>query len=439
MGPRLPGRPQPPIARGLRRDRRDRLPEPHVDAAGALHRRRSAALPPFPARAPRKRVPAGLRRVPAHGARRARAALSPLGRIAVHRRAEHQGVRGRAQGRAHRDVARRRQVRRAHAARADRQGVDRAARAGGHRRGAHVPLAAQERAPLLFRAQERRADARPPAADRGEPRLSRRGREPGRRALHARLLSAREGDPSDLAAPDRPVRGDALAQRRGRATGTSAGAGRRPRVSRWPLAPGGPRPGRVPPRARAPDARLLAPSPARLRAVPRSRTHDRGFARRDRRRLSPVAGGARAFSRNLPRVGPGGADVFGDARARRARPLSPGIRRADVSRSVRRLSQVLGRPAFASGRRAPRSSGAGAIVGIGRSGAGLPRRGQARAPHARHAPARHRQGQRSRSRGERHPARPGADTPSRPSVRRRGSGRVPRGPPPDDVPRGAAP
>ena len=84
--------------------------------------------------------------------------------LAVHRRAERQGVGGRAARRPHRDVARRGQVRGAHAARAGRQGAHHAARAGGHRRRADLSLARAQRAALLLRPQERRALARRPAA-----------------------------------------------------------------------------------------------------------------------------------------------------------------------------------------------------------------------------------------------------------------------------------
>ena len=53
------------------------------------------------------------------------------------------------------------------------------------------------------------------------------------------------------------------------------------------------------------------------------------------------------------------------------------------------------------------------------------------APHARHPPARHRQGARARPRGEGRAAHQGRDAPAEPGRRRRGGGRVPgRAPPP---------
>ena len=58
------GRAQPALARRLRGHGPHGLPEPHLDAGGALPRRRPAALRAVPPRAARERLPARLRPVP---------------------------------------------------------------------------------------------------------------------------------------------------------------------------------------------------------------------------------------------------------------------------------------------------------------------------------------------------------------------------------------
>ena len=193
----------------------------------------------------------------------------------------------------------------------------------------------------------------------------------------------------------------------GRAAAAPAGAGRRARVLRrprstWPTAIP------TPLRTRPDPAHegLLAPAPAGLRAVARPGAGDRGLARR--RSTTPSGaqpGRPRRVPRHLPRVGPGGADAVGDARAGRARPLPAGVRRADLPGAVRRLSQVLGRPALAAGRRAPGGAGPRPVGGIRGRRPGLPRGGEAGAADAGHAAARHRQGQGPRPRGQGHSAR----------------------------------
>ena len=88
------------------------------------------------------------------------------------------------------------------------------ARAEDDGRRAHLPVAGAERAALPLRAQERRALARHPAADRQELRLRGRRAVAARREVHARLLPPRPRDPPGVAAADRPLPGDALAPRR---------------------------------------------------------------------------------------------------------------------------------------------------------------------------------------------------------------------------------
>ena len=75
VGPRLAGRPQPALAGRLRGHGAHRLSEPHVDAGGAIPRRRPAALRPVRPRAARERLPARLRPVPRDDAGRARSAV----------------------------------------------------------------------------------------------------------------------------------------------------------------------------------------------------------------------------------------------------------------------------------------------------------------------------------------------------------------------------
>src|SRR5262249_16878320 len=195
--------------------------------------------------------------------------------------------------------------------------------------------------------------ARRAAADRQEPGLRERRDIARRRAVHARLLPARAGDSPGVTPPDRALPGDALAARLGRGPAAAAGAGRRARVLRRAAPSRRPRPRPAPRRADATHEGLLAsPSPG-LRAVARPRARRRGPPLLARRRVPEIAGRARSLPRHLPDLGPGRADVLGDARDRAAGALSPGIRRADVPGAVRRLPQVLGRSALAARGRAP--------------------------------------------------------------------------------------
>src|SRR5712692_9997911 len=193
-----------------------------------------------------------------------------------------------------------------------------------------------------------------------------------------------------------------------------------------------------PRRAVAPHEGLLAPASSGLRAVPRPRARARGLPLPRGRGVSALAGGARALPRHLPHVGAGGADLLGDARARPAGAVPAGVRRADVPGSVRRLPQVLGRPALAARRRAPRGAGARPVCGVGGRRAGVQRGGQARAAHARHAAARRRQGEGARPRGQGYHAGPRARGAHGTRARRRRGGRVPRRAPPHAVAHRAA-
>mgnify|MGYP003694443163 CR=1 FL=1 len=96
-----------------------------------------------------------------HG--RAGPALPKVRRLALHGRAQREGVGGRAPGHPHRHVAGVHQVRHAHAARAHRQAAHHRPRAGVGRRRADLPVAGAQRAALPVRPQERRALARCPA------------------------------------------------------------------------------------------------------------------------------------------------------------------------------------------------------------------------------------------------------------------------------------
>src|SRR5882724_11855889 len=236
-----------------------------------------------------------------------------------------------------------------------------------------------------------------------------------------------------IAPADRTLPGDFVAPRLGRAAPAAAGAGRRARVLRRPAPPSRSRLGAAARRPGPAHEGVLAPASPRLRAVARSRAGARGLALPRGRRLPALGARARSVPGHLPDVGARRADVPGDARARAARTVPAGVRRADVPGSVRRLPQVLGRSALAARRRAPRGAGARAVRRVGRRRAGIERGGETRAPHARHAAARRRQGPRAWPRREGHSADPRADHADRPSTRRRRAGRVPGGAPPHDV------
>ena len=191
----------------------------------------------FRPRAPRERVPPRLRAVPGRHAGRARPAVPQVRRLALHRRAERQGVGGRSARHAHGDVAGRGQVRGAHAPRALRQGAHHGPRAGPGRRGADLPLARAERAAL-------------PSGHKNDvlgrelqPRIAKNlgyvddAHEPRGRALHARLLPARPRHPPRLPPAHRALPGDAVAAGRRGAPRAPAGAGRRARLLRRAPAP----------------------------------------------------------------------------------------------------------------------------------------------------------------------------------------------------------
>src|SRR6185503_19612867 len=182
---------------------------------------------------------------------------------------------------------------------AGRQAAHQRARAEDDRRGADLPVAGAERAALPLRAQERRALARHPAADRQELRLRGRRAVAAGREVHARLLPARAGDPPGVAAADRPLPGDPLAPRQRAAPRAPGGARRRPHRARRAAPPGPARRAGLPRGAAAAPQGLLAQPPARLRARGGRGTGHRGLARPDRRRLPGLAGGARSLPRRL--------------------------------------------------------------------------------------------------------------------------------------------
>ena len=221
-------------------------------------------------------------------------------------------------------------------------------RAGGDRRGADLSLARAQRAALLLRAT--RTTCSGATCSRGSPRTwatrtttTTLGVERFMRDyyLHARVIHR--------VSRRLIARCQETLSRRGSAERPASASrpGRRPRLLRRPAAPRRPRSRRAARRAdaahegilalhrRAASCRSIWSAPWRTRST-RSTTR------------SAIAGGARSVPRHLPDVGAGGADVLGDARAGAARPLPAGVRRADVPGAVRRLSQVLGRPALAA-------------------------------------------------------------------------------------------
>src|SRR5439155_1654247 len=139
----------------------------------------------------------------------------------------------------------------------------------------------------------------------------------------------------------RALPGNALASRLRRAPPAAAGARGRPRVLRRAAPPRRPRPLAAAGGSGAPHEGLRALAPVGLRAVARPRARGRGLAPPRGRRVPPVGRGGRALPRHLPELGARVPDVLGDARAGAPRPLSTGVRRADVPRAVRRLPQVL--------------------------------------------------------------------------------------------------
>ena len=130
VGPGAPGGPRGAEPARLRGHGAHGLRQPDLHAAGALSRRRPAALQPLPEGAGRERLPEGLRPVPGDHAGRAGPALPEVRRLALHGRAQREGVGGRPPRHPHRHVAGLHQVRHAHAARADRQAAHHRPRAG---------------------------------------------------------------------------------------------------------------------------------------------------------------------------------------------------------------------------------------------------------------------------------------------------------------------
>ena len=357
----LPGRPQPALARRLRGHGAHRLPQPHLDAGGAASSTATAGS---------SRASGACCATTSTGTTSASSSTTTLAerdqRYRKYGASPYIGepnVKESAGGL--RDMHTAMWLGAAKfGARTLRELADKglitAARAGRRRRRPDVPVARAQRAALLLRPQERRADARPAAAR--SPRTS-ATRTTARRLgverfmrdyyLHARRIHRMS---RRLIARCQ----ETLSRRGlGRAAPAPAGAGRRAGVLRRPAPPGRPRPR---PRCGADPARLMKVfwhlhrlgcdlSPDLERAVEDSLdVVDDGFRR------SPAV---RDLFLDICRaLGPGGADAVGDARARAAGPLPAGVRRADLPGAVRRLSQVLGRPALAAGRRAPGGAGA---------------------------------------------------------------------------------
>ena len=161
-------------------------------------------------------------------------------------------------------------------------------------------------------------------------------------------------------------------------------------------------------RARAPHEGLLALAPARAascRSTSSARIEDRWTSSTARSGARPPC--AMLFL-DICRRGGGWRRRSGRCTSWAAGTVPAGVGRADLPGAVRRLPQVLGRPALAARRRAPGGAGARPVGGVGGRRPGVQRGGEARAPHARDAAARRRQGQGTRPRRQGHPAGPRA-------------------------------
>ena len=398
----------------------------------------------FRRRAARERLPARLR------ASSSRTTLAErdqryrkLRRLALHRRAERQGVGGRAARHAHRHVARRRQVRRPHAARAGRQGAHHPARAGAT--DAALTFLWRVRNELHFFSGHKNDVLRARRSSRASPRTSAtrttRRRLGVERFMRDYYLHARV-DPPRVPPPDRALPGDAVAAGLGRAPPAPAGARRRARVLRRRAPSGRPRSRRPARRAGSAHEGLLAPAPARAAscrstssapsrirsdlvdervpalaarcAISSSTSAARGAASRRRCREMHELG---LLGRYLPEFGALTCLVQYDVYHK-------------FSADQHSLLAVEHLEALAPG----------PVRGVRGRRAGVPRGGEARAAHARHAPARHRQG-----RGHGHVAK------GIPLIRELdrahracraedgGAGRVPGRAPPDDVAHRPAP
>ena len=290
----------------------DRLRQPHVDAAGALPGGRPPPVQPLPQGPERERLPEGLRPVPGDHARRARSALPEVRRLAVHGRAQREGVRGRAPGHPHRHVAGLHQVRHPDAARARGQAADHGARAAPVRRGAHASCGACGTSSHFLSGHKNDVLGR-----EVQPQIAKNFGYVGDDValavekfmrdyyLHARVihrvsrrLIARCRE--TLSGPrnvQRRLRQEALADGLFVLDGAAPRGGRgRARLPRGP-----------PP----PDEGVLALAPARRRARARRGARAGGRARPDRRGVPALDRGPRPVPVDLPQLGPGHADDCG--------------------------------------------------------------------------------------------------------------------------------